>query len=219
VQAQLDGHSKGARPGDQIVNLLLIHREQGILEMLRRGALGPGIGEVTATDSAQTGVALARGDVQVILFDLTLDRVEKMRIERALRRANPAALLVAIGASLPGSAAFRLAAAGVTAFLDLPIDEEQVANCLRSLAQPADLLIHAAKVEVGLRDLKQAQRVVRLSMCQEALTRANGSRRAAARLLGVDRRAVQKIAVELARVASVPASPAAPSTPEEGLSP
>ena len=201
------------------MNLLLIHREQGILEMLRRGAQVPGVGEVTATDSAETGVGLARGNVQAILFDLTMDRVEKMRIERALRRANPAALLVAIGASLPGSAAFRLAAAGVTAFLDLPIDAEQVSNCLRSLAQPADLLIHAARVEVGQRDLKQAQRVVRLSMCQEALNRANGSRRAAARLLGVDRRAVQKIAVELARVAPPAAAAAASSPPEEGISP
>jgi DNA-binding NtrC family response regulator len=201
------------------VNLLLIHREQGILEMLRRGAQAPGIGEVTIADSAEEGVRLARGSVDAILFDLTLERVEKMRVERALRRANPTALLVAVGASLPGSAAFRLAAAGVTAFLDLPLDEEQVAKCLRSLAQPADLLIHAAKEEVGLRDLKQAQRVVRLSMCQEALARAGGSRRAAARLLGVDRRAVQKIAVELARVAPPAAVTAKAPAPEEGLSP
>jgi DNA-binding NtrC family response regulator len=180
------------------MNLLLIHRDLQILQILRQGARAPGIEQVTAVDSIELGVRQARSKVDAIIFDLTMDRLGGMRIERALRRANPAALLIAVGPSVPGSAAFRLAAVGVTAFLDLPVDEERVNACLRSLSEPSDLLIHAARVEVGTRDLKQAQRVVRLSMCQEALDRAGGSRRAAARLLGVDRRAVQKIAVELA---------------------
>src|SRR6185437_5146288 len=85
VQAQLNATRRAHARGHHTVNLLLIHREQGILEMLQRGAQVPGIGEVTTTDSVETGVTLARGNVQAILFDLTMDRVEKMRIERALR--------------------------------------------------------------------------------------------------------------------------------------
>jgi ActR/RegA family two-component response regulator len=193
------------------MNLLLIHRDPRILEILHRGAQMPGIHRVTAVDSIEPGVRHARWKVDAIIFDLKIERFNGVRVERALRRANPNARLVAIGPSVPGSAAFRLASIGVTAFLDLPIDEERVERCLRALVAPPDLLIHAARMEVGARDLKQAQRAVRLSMCDEALVRTAGSRRAAARLLGVDRRAVQKIAEELP--APHPVRPWAPKRP------
>lgn len=49
---------------------------------------------------------------------------------------------------------------------------------------------------VGQMNLKDAQRALRTSMSQEALARCNGSRRAAAALLGVDRRYVQRLADE-----------------------
>jgi hypothetical protein len=46
---------------------------------------------------------------------------------------------------------------------------------------------------VGQMSLKEAQRVLRTCMSQEAITRCNGSRRAAAALLGIDRRYVQRL--------------------------
>lgn len=49
---------------------------------------------------------------------------------------------------------------------------------------------------VGQMNLKDAQRALRTSMSQEALARCNGSRRAAADILGVDRRYVQRLADE-----------------------
>ena len=47
---------------------------------------------------------------------------------------------------------------------------------------------------VGQMSLKEAQRALRTSMSQEALARCNGSRRAAAVMLGIDRRYVQRLA-------------------------
>lgn len=55
-------------------------------------------------------------------------------------------------------------------------------------------LTELSRVLVGQLNLKDAQRALRKSMSQEALARCNGSRRAAAALLGVDRRYVQKLA-------------------------
>jgi hypothetical protein len=49
---------------------------------------------------------------------------------------------------------------------------------------------------VGQMNLKDAQRALRTSMSQEALVRCDGSRRAAAAMLGVDRRYVQRLADE-----------------------
>jgi DNA-binding NtrC family response regulator len=204
------------------MNLLLVHRDPGIIDILRRAAQFPGIEQIVVADSVGAAVRPTGATIDAIVFDLGMERFDGMRVERALRQANPTALLVAIGPPVPGSAAFRLASLGVTAFLDLPLVEERVRACLRALGQPTDLLIHAAKVEVGVRDLKQSQRVVRLSMCEEALSRTHGSRRAAARLLGVDRRAVQKIAEDLVdegRLSAVSADVAAPTATPATASP
>jgi hypothetical protein len=57
-------------------------------------------------------------------------------------------------------------------------------------------LAELSRLLIGQLDLKDAQRALRKSMSQEALARCNGSRRAAAALLGIDRRYVQRLANE-----------------------
>lgn len=57
-------------------------------------------------------------------------------------------------------------------------------------------LAELSRLLLGQLDLKDAQRALRKYMSQEALTRCNGSRRAAAALLGIDRRYVQRLANE-----------------------
>jgi hypothetical protein len=70
---------------------------------------------------------------------------------------------------------------------------ERVASSL-----PAeDALVAAASRGVGRLGVREAQDVVRRTMYSEALARTKGSRKAAARLLRVDRRAVQRIAADL----------------------
>ncbi len=64
-------------------------------------------------------------------------------------------------------------------------------------APAEEALIAAASLEVGRLGVREAQDVVRRTMYLEALARTKGSRKAAARLLGVDRRAVQRIAADL----------------------
>jgi hypothetical protein len=54
-----------------------------------------------------------------------------------------------------------------------------------------------ARLLVGRLGLKQAYQALRAAMYQEALQRAGGSRRGAARLLGIDRRCVQLYADEV----------------------
>jgi len=56
-------------------------------------------------------------------------------------------------------------------------------------------LQHLSRLLVGQMNLKDAQRALRTSMSQEALARC-GSRRAAAMMLGIDRRYVQRLAHE-----------------------
>jgi hypothetical protein len=57
-------------------------------------------------------------------------------------------------------------------------------------------LAEVSRALIGQLDLKDAQRALRKCMSQEALVRCNGNRRAAAALLGIDRRYVQRLANE-----------------------
>jgi hypothetical protein len=57
-------------------------------------------------------------------------------------------------------------------------------------------LAELSRLLIGQLDIKDAQRALRKCMSQEALARCNGSRRAAAVLLGIDRRYVQRLAHE-----------------------
>src|SRR5690606_8743851 len=73
-----------------------------------------------------------------------------------------------------------------------------------------------AAAHLGRYGLKDAQHVVRRSMIAEALGRTNGNRHAAARLLRVDRRAVQLALKELEDIES--SAPAASYRAGRGLS-
>ena len=58
-------------------------------------------------------------------------------------------------------------------------------------------LRQVARVLVGRIGLREAISVLRNAMLEEALARTNGSRHAAARLLSVNRRAIQRHATDL----------------------
>jgi hypothetical protein len=72
---------------------------------------------------------------------------------------------------------------------------DEFALKLRISDEALKALQHLSRLLVGQMSLKDAQRALRTSMSQEALVRC-GSRRAAAAMLGIDRRYVQRLACE-----------------------
>lgn len=130
-------------------------------------------------------------------FPLDAERVAGRRLERVLRHANPTVPLIAFGPIIRASVVCRLRSVGVAVYIDEGLTAREMAAQIGDAMDCPDRLVEAARAEVGRRDLKEAQRVVRLTMCAEAIARCGGSRRAAARLLGVDRRAVQKVVKQL----------------------
>jgi hypothetical protein len=88
---------------------------------------------------------------------------------------------------------FNLARAGARAHLRWPATSEDVGKCLENTSEsPTDLEI-AVRLLVGQVVLKDAQTLLRRAMLRRALAISNGSRRAAARILGVTRPAVQRM--------------------------
>lgn len=75
------------------------------------------------------------------------------------------------------------------------VRERRDSGVISRLSDEAKLALdELSRALVGQISLKEAQRALRTSMSQEALARCNGSRRAAAVMLGIDRRYVQRLA-------------------------
>lgn len=88
---------------------------------------------------------------------------------------------------------FELAKAGVDAYFETFSVEAFRAAAAVAPQAPQQRLREAARANLGLLGVKDAQKVVRAEMFREALTAHGGNRHAAARVLGVDRRYVLKM--------------------------
>lgn len=86
---------------------------------------------------------------------------------------------------------------GADAYLDKPLQVANVMQVLDGIGDGVEQCQRLARKLVGRIGLKQAQVALRGMMNAEALARTGGSRRAAASLLGVDRRYVQRMIDEL----------------------
>lgn len=87
---------------------------------------------------------------------------------------------------------FELAKAGVHAYLPRPLTAEQIDRCLGGESSGLAPIRSLLRPLVGRFGLKDIQKYVREVLVREALLRTGGSRRSAARVLGVTRPAVQK---------------------------
>lgn len=185
-------HSENA----QRVLLLLCSHETEECEAVSAGARLSGFESLIVQRPRDALRAMALRPT-VAMFPLNAERVDGVRFERALHAANPAVPIVGVGPTVRASIVCRLLSVGVASYLDRPVTAEEVAAELKTLSAGTDILAEAVRATVGVRDLKDMQRWVRFTMCAEALQRVRGSRRGAARLLGVDRRAVQKLVEQM----------------------
>lgn len=130
---------------------------------------------------------------EVVLLDLALPDGSAFDVLAVLRRRPPTPVVVAISGTATPPDAFRLAAAGVRAYLHKPFTTAELRAALeRALCEPPDLR-PALRGAVGRQGLRDVESEVRQDMVHEALARSGGSRRAAARLLRISRQLLQHI--------------------------
>jgi DNA-binding NtrC family response regulator len=117
--------------------------------------------------------------------------VQVMALAKLARKQLPAPDVVCVGEPATPEEMFQLGKAGVAAFLQCPLEIDGLRSCLALLdAEPTGELARALVGRIGLRE---AQRELRHSMVAHALQLCEGSRKAAARLLGVTRPAIQRV--------------------------
>lgn len=199
VGADVDGRDQIATLRALIVDPLL-ERRRAIGERLR------GFSNVTVSesDSVETGLASLgeRGPrskrdrlplLRLLLVGATFADMEALSlVEAGLDHPDRPAVVV-VGALGDARRAFDLARAGVHAVFR---DQPSLEDLLPLLTEPSTIqpgLRALVKREVGRLTWKQIQVEVRRAVVNEALERAHGSRRSAARILGLSRTAVQRI--------------------------
>lgn len=149
---------------------------------------------VTLCSSAhEAREALAREVPDVLLLDVHLPDGSAFEILEVARPLRPRPVTIAMSGKASAEEAFRLAQLGASAYLRKPLDLATLDAALdRAVGGAPDLELHV-RAAVGKIPVKDAERLVRSTMVDEAMARTGGNVRGAARLLDISRELLQHI--------------------------
>jgi two-component system response regulator RegA len=146
----------------------------------------------------------------LILLDVRLPDGSGVQLAEAAGHCRPKPTLVAISGEATAAEAFELGQAGVAHFVSKPFTLEQLLETVEAAHRWVPEIGPLVAESVGKRELLDVVSTVRGTMVDEALAKADGSRRGAAKQLGVSRQAVQQI-VRKREEGLSPAEPGPPS--------
>jgi len=176
------------------IRRLLIVEDDAALAGSLAAALEESATECVVCETAAAALAHVERDVpELMLLDLKLADGTAMDVLERSAGLSPRPAIIGMSGQAEPYEAFRLHELGVRAFLQKPLDLETVRlTVARVMTTPPDVLPQVRNV-VGHLHLKDFEEQVRATFVNEALGRASFSRRAAAKLLGVTRQALQHI--------------------------
>jgi two-component system response regulator RegA len=128
----------------------------------------------------------------LMVLDFRLPDGDARELLRQLADRGATATTIAMSALAKPGESFELAALGVRAYLEKPFHGPDLDLALRQAQAAPDLAPHLRDA-VGKAGLEEIEERVRRTMVAEALNRAQGSRRGAARLLRVSRQFLQHV--------------------------
>jgi two-component system response regulator HydG len=179
---------------------LVVDDDRVMVNSIARALTKSGVGEVRRAQGLSEARAQLDESVELLVCDLCLGADSGLELFALANRLPVPPAMLAITGHAPRELVFELACSGVSAFMEKPFTPDQFEQRVSSISTRApQLLARLARAYVGVYGVREAQRLVRHAMFHEALERTQGNRHAAARLLQVDRRAVQLMAALLGR--------------------
>ena len=171
--------------------VLLVEDDASLRQTLER-ALRARFAEVRSAASVAEAVQLLIAfDPELLLLDVELGDGTALDVMKAVLARETVPLVVAMsGAAKPGQS-FDLAQLGVRSFLPKPLNLARLDAALDDAIARAPDLRAQLRSAVGQRPIHELEEEVRETMLREALARAKGSRRGAAKLLAVSRQVIQ----------------------------
>lgn len=174
---------------------LLIEDDSSLRDAIGRVVAGWGDVEIFGAGTVAEALDLLTRapPPDLVITDVRLPDASAFEVLEVSRQLSPAPIVVAISGKAAPDEAFRLAQAGVRAYLAKPFTIEELETAVdraRSEAPDIEPMVAAAVGQVPMLEL---QREVRRVMMKEALAQTEGSRTGAARLLRITRQAVQQM--------------------------
>jgi DNA-binding NtrC family response regulator len=172
---------------------------------------GLGATEVIETSSAEPTMSALENGVDAAFVSAGMPDQLALRVARTSTQYSPMPVIIIVSQG-PHPELFALGQAGARALLTWPATSDEVLRCLRT-HRTADELELSVRSLVGRVGIKDAQDWLRGTMLRQALEASHGSRRGAARLLGVTRPAIQRMLREEADVSALLESVRLPPAP------
>ncbi len=133
---------------------------------------------------------------ELLVTEACLRRGAAQEVLRRARRLKVPPVMIAISDHADRELVARLVQEGVDAYAEKPASGQTIERIFDQCADPERLCRRMARLLVGRLGLKEAIGTLRGTMNTEALRRTGLSRRAAAKMLDVDRRYVQRMVEE-----------------------
>jgi len=129
----------------------------------------------------------------VVLLDYRLPDGTALDLLDDLNALRPKPIILGLSGTASPGETFRLARGGVSRFLTKPFGSDDLFRELhQAFTTPPDIKPQLSDL-VGHVSIKQAERMVRTTMVDEALAKSDGSMRGASRLLGISRQMLQQV--------------------------
>ncbi len=127
------------------------------------------------------------------LLDFALPDGTGLDVLKFMATIHPAPTVIAMTGSAAPTESFQLAQLGVRAYLRKPIDLSELEETITRVEEQPPELRHHVRELVGRVPVKDVEEEVRKVMVDEALSRSDGNKRGAARLLNISRQLLQHI--------------------------
>lgn len=176
---------------EDALRTLVVEDNVALLRTLERALTALGRSVRSCSTVAEARRTLGEWRPTMLILDVELPDGDAFDVLRAAAELPAAPVVIAMSGVASPSESFRLAQLGVRSYLVKPLRLEALEQAIdEALGAPPDVTPHL-RAQVGHVPVRELERHVRRTMVEEALARAGGSRRGAARLLQVSRQLLQ----------------------------
>jgi DNA-binding NtrC family response regulator len=179
-------------PGRAVNRVLVVSHDAAVGAALVYMLQSLGLQNVLEAHGAECALHEIAGGIDAAFVSAAMPDQLALRLTLSSTRTCPSPAIVAVSDGAHPDL-FALARAGARAHLLWPASSQDVARCLDATSWSASELDAELRALVGRLGMREAQARLRRAMLEQALESSNGSRRAAARLLGVTRPAIQRM--------------------------
>ncbi len=173
---------------------LVIEDDELVAKSIARTVTFFGIPVVDVAYSLKEGLPKIDRHIGLIITDVCLPDGTGVSVLERVRRRRSRAVVIAVSCQASRDQIFEMCSRGVDAYLEKPITASDLRECLASLSEEGECIGRLCANYVGRISFQKVKKITRRNMFVEALKLSNGNKASAAKLLGVDRKCVQRAA-------------------------